>query len=156
MSKKNERFAKIINLKNRKARYNYEFIDLYKAGLSLKGTEIKSIREGKVTMGEAFCVFKNGELFVRNMHIAPYTQGTYANHDPLRERKLLLHKRELEKLKDKAEEKGLTIVPVRLFLNDRGLAKLEIALAKGKKLHDKRDSIKDKDTKRELKELRLS
>lgn len=156
MSKKNERFAKIINLKNRKARYNYEFIDLYKAGLSLKGTEIKSIREGKVTMGEAFCVFKNGELFVRNMHIAPYTQGTYANHDPLRERKLLLHKRELEKLKDKAEEKGLTIVPVRLFVNDRGLAKLEIALAKGKKLHDKRDSIKDKDTKRELKELRLS
>lgn len=155
MAKQNDRFQKIINIKNRKARYNYEWLDQYKAGMSLKGTEIKSIREGKVNLSEAFCVFKQGELYVRNMHITPYAQGTYANHDPMRERKLLLHKREMEKLKEKMEEKGLTIVPIRLFLNDRGLAKLEIALAKGKKLHDKRQSIKEKDSKRELKQIKV-
>lgn len=155
MAKKNERFAQIVNIKNRKARYNFEFIDTYKAGMVLQGSEIKSIRENKVNMGDAFCVFHKEELYVRNLHITPYAQGAYANHEAMRERKLLLQRKELAKLKEKMEEKGLTIVPTRLFINDRGLAKLEIALARGKKLHDKRNSIKDKDTKRELKELKL-
>ncbi|MEL6535163.1 MAG: SsrA-binding protein SmpB [Bacteroidota bacterium] len=155
MTQKKDRFQKIVNIKNRRARYNYEWLDTYKAGMSLRGTEIKSIREGKVNLGDAFCVFKEGELYVRNLHITPYSQGTYANHDAMRERKLLLQKKELGKLKEKSEEKGLTIVPTRLFINDRGLAKLEIALARGKKLHDKRDSLKEKDSKRELRELKM-
>jgi SsrA-binding protein len=116
----------------------------------LKGTEIKSIREGKVSLTEAFCFFRNGELFIKQMHIAPYVLATYYNHDAVRERKLLLSKKELNKLESKYEEKGLSIIPIRMFINDRGLAKLEIALARGKKIHDKRQNIKEKDAKRDL------
>ena len=139
-----------INIKNRRASYDYELTDTYTAGIQLTGTEIKSIRAGKASLNEAFCIFKKEELYVRNMHIAEYTKGNIYNHDPLRERKLLLKKRELSKLQSKIKEKGLTIIPTRLFISDRGFAKLDIALGKGKKSFDKRESIKQKDTKREL------
>jgi SsrA-binding protein len=147
---KPKRFEKFINIKNRKASFEYEFLDKYVAGIILKGTEIKSIREGKVSLTEAFCFFRNGELFIKQMHIAPYVLATYYNHDAVRERKLLLSKKELNKLESKYEEKGLSIIPIRMFINDRGLAKLEIALARGKKIHDKRQNIKEKDAKRDL------
>lgn len=149
MSKTNK-FEKRINIKNRKASFEFEFLDTYIAGMMLKGTEIKSIREGKASLTEAFCYFRNGELFVKQMHIAPYSMASAYNHEAVRDRKLLLSKKELDKLESKLEEKGLTIIPVRLFINDRGLAKLEIALGRGKKLHDKRQSIKEKDAKRDL------
>lgn len=155
MAKDKQRFSNTVNIKNRRASYEFSFIDKYTAGMQLQGTEIKSIREGKVTLSEAFCYFKNGELFVKQMHISPYTQGSHYNHVSDRERKLLLSKRELEKLEGKSQEKGLSIIPTRLFISDRGFAKLDIALAKGKKLHDKRDSIKDRDTKRELDRMRI-
>ncbi|AGA78338.1 SsrA-binding protein SmpB [Echinicola vietnamensis] len=148
--KKENRFSKIVNIKNRKASFEYEFLDKYVAGISLKGTEIKSIREGKVSLKEAFCYFKRGELFIKQMHISPYTQAAHFNHDAVRERKLLLNRKELDKLESKLTEKGLAIIPVRIFINDRGLAKVEIALGRGKKLHDKRQDIKKKDAKREL------
>lgn len=138
---------------NRRAKYEYVFIDEYTAGLQLQGTEIKSIRNKDVSIAEGYCTFKGDELFVLNMHIAHYEQGTYNNHEPKRERKLLLNKNELKKLKAKLKDKGLTIIPTRLFISDNGHAKLNIALAKGKKIHDKRDSIKDKDTKREMDRL---
>ncbi|MEM6361084.1 MAG: SsrA-binding protein SmpB [Bacteroidota bacterium] len=150
MTKEKSRFSNNINIKNRKASYEYEFVDTYEAGIVLKGTEIKSIREGKVTLQDGYCFFEKGELFSKGINIAPYEQGSFYNHDPLRERKLLLHKQELEKLEKKSQEKGLTIIPVKLFLNAKGFAKLFIALAKGKKLHDKRDSLKEKDMKREI------
>ncbi len=149
MAKEKERFSNNIQIKNRRASFEYQFIETHIAGIMLFGTEIKSIREGKANLQDAFCVFVNEELWVRQMHISPYTQGTHYNHDLTRERKLLMNKRELKKLMGK-QEKGLTIIPIRLFINERGLAKLEIALAKGKKLHDKRDDIKEKDVKREL------
>ncbi|MFA0960458.1 SsrA-binding protein SmpB [Roseivirga sp. BDSF3-8] len=154
MAKDKSKFSNNISIRNRQARYEYEFLDVYIAGMSLKGTEIKSIRMGKVNLSSAFCVFHNDELFVRDLHITPYELGTHENHDAKRERKLLLQRRELNKLKTKLEEKGLTIVPSKLFINDRGLAKLEIALARGKKLHDKRQSIKEKDQKREMSRIR--
>lgn len=144
------RFSNNINIRNKKASFEFEFIDTYNAGIMLRGTEIKSIREGKASLQEAYCYFKNDGLYVKAMNITEYAQGTYANHDPVRERKLLLNKSELEKLKTKSEEKGLTIIPYRLYLTDTGLAKMEIALARGKKIHDKRDSIKEKDLKREM------
>lgn len=144
------KFEKRINIKNRKASFEFEFLDTYVAGIMLKGTEIKSIREGKASLTEAFCYFRNGELFIKQMHIAPYSMANVYNHEAVRDRKLLLSKKELDKLESKFEEKGLTIIPVRLFVNDRGLAKLEIALGRGKKLHDKRQSIKEKDAKRDL------
>lgn len=150
-----DRFKNNINIKNRKARYEYHFLDKYIAGIQLTGTEIKSIREGKVNLQEGYCYLKDGELFIKNMHISPYKQGTHYNHEPARERKLLLKKKELRKLETKGTEKGLTIVPTRMFINDRGLAKLEIALAKGKKLYDKREDIKKKDVKRELERMRI-
>jgi SsrA-binding protein len=147
---KTSKFQKSINIKNKKASFEFEFIDKYVAGLVLKGTEIKSLREGKASLTEAFCFFRNGELFIRQMHIAPYSFAASYNHDPVRERKLLLSKKELDKLESKFQEKGLSIIPVRLFINDRGLAKMEIALGRGKKLHDKRQDIKNKDAKRDL------
>lgn len=150
-----QRFANQININNRKARFEYELIDKYVAGMQLKGTEIKSIREGKVTLNEAYCYFNKGELFVKQMHISPYAQGTHYNHVEDRERKLLLQKRELGKLETKSTEKGMSIVPTKLFINSRGFAKLEVALAKGKKLHDKRDSIKEKDIKRDLARMKF-
>lgn len=121
----------------------------------LKGTEIKSIKEGKVNLQDGYCYFNNGELFVKGISISPYTQGTHYNHEAARERKLLLKRSELKKLEGKVEEKGLTLVPVRLFINDRGFAKLEIALGRGKKLHDKRDSIRERDVRRELSRIKL-
>lgn len=153
---KPKKFDKIINIKNKKAGYQFEFIDKYTAGMVLKGTEIKSIREGKVSLTEAFCIFLRGELFVRQMHIAPYSMASAYNHEAIRDRKLLLSKKELEKLQTKSAEKGLTMIPVRIFINDRGLAKMEIALGRGKKLHDKRQDIKEKDAKREIQRMALN
>jgi SsrA-binding protein len=152
---KTNRFEKTINIKNKKASFEYEFIDKYIAGITLRGTEIKSLREGKASLTEAYCYFRKGELFIKQMHIAPYSLTVYYNHDPVRERKLLLNRQELNKLESKFSEKGLSIVPVRVFINDRGLAKVEIALAKGKKTHDKRQSIKEKDAKRDLQRMVL-
>jgi len=150
MGKDKQRFARTVNIKNRKAGYEFEFLDKYVAGMQLMGTEIKSIRESLVNMQDAFCYFNNDQLFVKQLHIAPYAQGTHYNHVSDRERKLLLNKRELSKLSEKSKEKGLSIIPTRLFITDRGFAKLEIILGRGKKLHDKRDSIKEKDIKRDL------
>ncbi len=138
-----------INIRNKKASFEYSFIDKYVAGLQLTGTEIKSIREGKSTINDAFCVFINDELFIRNMHIAHYFNGTYNNVEEKRDRKLLLNKPELNKLGSKLKNQGLTIIPIRLFINEKEYAKLEIALAKGKKLYDKRDDIKKKDIEQE-------
>ncbi|NOY46768.1 MAG: SsrA-binding protein SmpB [Chlorobi bacterium] len=142
---------KNINIKNKKARFEYEIIDKYTAGIVLTGTEIKSIRQSKASIAESFCEFnEQGELFVINMSIEEYAYGNYSNHRPKAERKLLLNKRELRKLEKEVKNTGLTIVPLRLFINEKGFAKLEIALAKGKKLYDKRESIKDRDNKRDL------
>jgi SsrA-binding protein len=143
------KLQKTVNIKNKKASFEYFFLDEYTAGMVLTGTEIKSIREAKVSMADAYCIFHRGELFVKNLNISKYDNGTYYNHDPLRERKLLLSRKELRKLESKLTDKGLTIIPTRLFINDRGLAKIDIALAKGKKLYDKRESIKEKDIKRD-------
>ena len=147
------RFSNSINIKNRQASYEYELLDKFIAGMVLKGTEIKSIKEGKVNLQDGYCYFNNGELYVRGINITPYAQGTYYNHEPARERKLLMKRSELRKIEGKISEKGFALVPVRLFINDRGYAKLELALGRGKKLHDKRESIKERDAKRELSRL---
>lgn len=139
-----------IRIKNKKAFYEYFIEDKYVAGIQLQGTEIKSIREGKVSLAESYCTFKGNELFVINMHITEYQYGTHYNHEPKRDRKLLLTKRELKKLSIKINERGFTLVPTYLFINEKGLAKLEIAVARGKKLYDKRETIRQKDTKRDL------
>ena len=154
MAKQNVSFSKNVNIVNRKAKFEYEFLEKFIAGLVLKGTEIKSIRESKASLQHAYCLIKDNEIFVRDLHISPYSQAAHYNHDPVRERKLLLSKREIRKLSVKSKEKGLTIIPTRLFINDRGYAKLEIALAKGKKIHDKRRDIKERDQKRELDRMR--
>lgn len=137
------------NIENRRAKFDYQFLEKLVAGLVLTGTEIKSIREGKAALVDSYCYFRNNELFIRNMHIAEYSEGTHYNHEPNRERKLLLSKPELNKMQKKLKDQGLTIVPIRLFISDSGYAKLEIALAKGKKEFDKRESIKKRDTERE-------
>lgn len=148
---------KNINIKNKKARFEYELLDKYMAGIVLAGTEIKSIRYGKASISESFCEFNDqGELFVINMQIDEYSHASHFNHKPKAERKLLLNKRELKKLHKEVKASGLTIVPLTLFINDRGLAKLQIALAKGKKLYDKRDTIKDRDNKRNLDRIKKS
>ena len=139
-----------INIKNRKAKFQYEILDKYVAGIKLAGTEIKAIREGKADIAESFCEFHRGELYVINMHVDEYSHATHFNHNPKSERKLLLNKQELRKLEKQINQSGLTIIPLRLFINDRGLAKLEIALCKGKKTHDKRETIKDRENKRRL------
>ena len=136
-------------IKNKRGTYEYEFLDTFVAGIMLNGTEVKSVRQGKVNMIDAFCFFRQNDLYIRGLNIAQYSHGSDNNHDPLRIRKLLLTKRELKKLSAKVKERGLTVIPVRMFFNERGLCKIEIALAKGKKAFDKRDSIKDRDTKRE-------
>ena len=142
---------KTINIQNKKARFNYEILDKYTAGIVLTGTEIKSIRTSKASIAESFCEFNDKEeLFIINMTIEEYLYGTYYNHKPKAERKLLLNRKELKKLKKEVSTKGLTIVPLKLFINDNGFAKLDIALAKGKKVHDKRETIKDRDNKRNL------
>jgi SsrA-binding protein len=139
-----------VNIKNKKASFEYELIERLVAGIQLTGTEIKSIRGGKVSMNDSYCQFHNGELFVKNIHISEYELGNINNHPAKRDRKLLLSKRELQKLERKLKESGNTIVPTRMFINERGLAKLEIALAKGKKVYDKRETLKQKDSQREM------
>lgn len=139
-----------INIKNKRASFDYEFIDTYTAGIVLTGTEIKSIRLGKASLVDTYCYFVNGELWVKNMHIAEYFYGSWGNHAVRRERKLLLQRSELRALARDAQNPGYTIVPVRLFINEKGLAKLVIALAKGKKEYDKRQTLKEKEDKREL------
>ncbi len=152
---KKDRFSNSINIRNKQASYEYELLDKYVAGMVLQGTEIKSIREGKVVLKDGYCAFHRGELFVYNIHISQYAQGTHFNHTITRQRKLLLNKTELVKIEKKLSTKGLTLIPTRLFLSSRGFAKLEIALGKGKKLHDKRDSIKEKDVKRDLERIKF-
>ncbi|MFY0714033.1 SsrA-binding protein SmpB [Seonamhaeicola sp. NFXS20] len=142
---------KNINILNKKARFQYEILDKYTAGIVLTGTEIKSIRSGKASIAESFCEFNDrNELFVVNMTIEEYSHGTYYNHKPKATRKLLLNKRELKKLQKEVQNTGLTIIPLKLFINEKGYAKLNIALARGKKLYDKRETIKDRDNKRNL------
>lgn len=148
---------KTVNIQNKKARFLYEILDKYTAGIVLTGTEIKSIRSSKASIAESFCEFNDkGELFVINMTVEEYAFGNYYNHRPKAERKLLLNKRELKKLLKEVQASGLTIIPLRLFINDKGLAKLDIALAKGKKLFDKRETIKDRDNKRDLDRIKKS
>ncbi|MBE9467563.1 MAG: SsrA-binding protein SmpB [Bacteroidetes bacterium] len=142
--------ASSINIKNKKATFQYELIDKYTAGIQLTGTEIKSIRAGRASLVDSYCSFYNNELWVKAMHISEYTFGSYNNHDPIRERKLLLNRKELKKLNKKIKEKGLSIIPIRLFIDNRGYAKLKIALARGKNSYDKRQSLKQKDMKREI------
>jgi SsrA-binding protein len=143
-----------IVIKNKKASHDYEFLEKFIAGIKLSGTEIKSIREGKATLADSYCVFRDGELFIKGMHIAEYWWGNLNNHDPLRERKLLLTKRELRKMDRKIKESGLTIIVIKVFINDRGLAKAEIAISKGKKEYDKRETLKRRDSDRELDRFR--
>lgn len=142
--------ASNIKIKNRKVSFEYELIERYIAGIQLVGTEIKSIRGGKANLTESYCQFYGGELFVKNLHISEYEMGTCNNHEARRDRKLLLNRKELTKLEKKVKESGLTIVCTKLFITDRGLAKLEIALARGKKTYDKRESLKQKDSQREM------
>ena len=140
-----------IDIKNKRARFDYEMLETYVAGIVLSGTEIKSIREGKASIAESFCEFNDqDELFVINMQVDPYSHGTHYNHQPKAARKLLLQKQELRKLRKAVKTSGNTIVPLNLFINERGLAKLKIALARGKKLYDKRETIRERDTKRQL------
>jgi len=139
-----------INIKNKRASFDYEFIEKFTAGIMLTGTEIKSIRAGKVNLTDSFCYFVNEELWIRGMHISEYKFGTYYNHIEKRERKLLLNRKELNKIERKTKESGLTIVPVRLFINEKGYAKLVIAIGRGKKTYDKRESLKSKDAKRDM------
>lgn len=141
---------KTINILNKRAKFDYEILDKYTAGIVLTGTEIKSIRLGKASIAESFCEFNNHELFVINATIEEYLYGTHYNHKAKSERKLLLNKKELKKLEKDSDNKGLTIVPLRLFTNEKGLAKLEIALCRGKKNYDKRETLKEKDTQRDL------
>lgn len=139
-----------VNIRNKRASHDYEFLETYSAGIVLTGTEIKSIRAGKASLVDSFCYFHRGELFIKGMHVAEYWWGSYNNHDPRRDRKLLLQRKELSKLLRKSQEKGLTIIAYRLYINEKGLAKVEIALAKGKKEYDKRETLKLKDAKREM------
>jgi SsrA-binding protein len=139
-----------VNIQNKKARFEYELIDIYTAGMQLLGTEIKSIRQGKASIAEAYCYMKGGELWIKNMHIAEYAFGNINNHDPIRERKLLLNKHELLKIEKKLKDQGMTIVPLKVFLTGKGLAKIDVAVARGKKLHDKRQSLKEKEIKRDI------
>lgn len=141
----------MAELKNRQAYYDY-FIDVkYDAGIVLLGTEVKSLRQGKASFNDSYCIIHKGEIWVKSLHIAEYSHGTVNNHEPLRDRKLLLEKREIRKIEAKLKEKGYTLVPLRIYFNEKNLAKMEIGLARGKKQHDKRDSIRQKDAEREMK-----
>ena len=148
------RAASDIIIRNKKASHDYEFLEKYTAGIKLTGTEIKSIRAGKATLTDSFCLFRDRELFIKGMHISEYWWGNLNNHDPLRERKLLLKARELRKIERKVKESGLTVIVIKVFINERGLAKAEIAVSKGKKEYDKRETLKRKDTERELDRMR--
>lgn len=140
-----------MEIKNRQAYFDYFIDDKFIAGLVLTGTEVKSLRAGKASFNDSYCFFNKGELWLRSLHIAEYAFGTINNHDPLRERKLLLSKRELKKIETKLKEKGYTLVPLRIFFNEKSLAKIELGLGKGKKVHDKRETIKQRDSDREIK-----
>lgn len=142
--------AEDIKIRNKKASFEYFLLEKFICGICLKGTEIKSIREGKANLVDSYCLFNNNELFVKSLHISEYSFGTCNNHEPKRDRKLLLNKRELRKIQNKLKDQGITIIPTLLFVNEKGLAKLEIAVAKGKKLYDKRETLKQKDTQREI------
>ena len=139
-----------INIRNKRASFDYELLDLYQAGLVLTGTEIKSIRLGKASLVDTFCFFNNGELWVKNMYIAEYFYGTYNNHSARRDRKLLLSRKELQKMQRLTKESGFCIIPIKLYISDKGLAKLSVAIAKGKKMYDKRESIKEREDKRNM------
>ncbi len=154
MAKKKKQSEYAIDIPNKRASFEYRFLEVVEAGIMLQGTEVKSIRQGKVNLRDAYCVFKKDELWVRSLFIAEYENGNYANHEARRPRKLLLKRQELKKLHKRAKERGLTIVPTRLYMNERGLVKVEIALAQGKKYFDKRESIKKKDQKRDLERLK--
>jgi len=140
-----------MEIRNKSAYHDYFFDDKYNAGLVLAGTEVKSIREGKVSFADSFCIFQKGELWVKNLHIAEYRFGTTNNHIAVHDRKLLLTNKELRKLESKIKEKGFTIIPLRIYFNEKGLAKMEIGLGRGKKLYDKRETIKQRDTERDMK-----
>lgn len=141
----------MAELKNKQAYHEY-FIDTkYEAGMVLLGTEVKSLREGKASFNDSYCLVQKGEIWVKSLHIAEYSHGTVNNHDPVRDRKLLLEKREIKKIESRLKEKGYTLVPLRIFFSSKGLAKMEIGLARGKKMHDKRETIKRKDVEREMK-----
>lgn len=143
----------MAEIRNRQAYYEYFIDDKFDAGMVLTGTEVKSLRAGKASFNDAYCYVNKGELYIKSLHIAEYSHGTMNNHDPLRERKLLLNKRELKKIESKIKEKGITVVPLRIFFSEKGLAKIEIGLGKGKKLYDKRETIKQRDTQREMKKF---
>ncbi|MEE0911301.1 MAG: SsrA-binding protein SmpB [Paludibacteraceae bacterium] len=145
-----EKLKNSVLIRNKRASFDYELVDFYKAGIVLVGTEIKSIRLGKASLVDTFCFFNNGELWVKNMNISEYFYGTYNNHLPRRDRKLLLSKKELLKIRRQTKDTGFTVVPTKLFINEKGLAKLEIAVAKGKKSYDKRDALKENDDKRNM------
>ena len=139
-----------VNIRNKRATFDYEVLDTFTAGMVLTGTEIKSLRAGKAGLTDSYCIFDRGELWAKNVYIAEYFYGTYNNHNAHRDRKLLLTRRELRSLQNSSKEPGLTIVPLRLFINEKGLAKLDIALCKGKKQYDKRDTMKDKEDQRAM------
>lgn len=145
-----------IKIKNKKARFEYEILERYTAGIVLRGTEIKAIREGKASIAESYCEFSNQELFVINMTVQEYSHASHFNHNPKNERKLLLNRNELKKLEKEVKNTGLTIIPLLLYTNDKGLAKLDIALCRGKKQYDKRESIKDRDSKKKLDRIKKS
>lgn len=145
--------AQQVNIKNKKAYFNYEIGDTYTAGLVLTGTEIKSIRDGKASLTDSYCIVENGEIWVKNMHISEYFYGSYNNHSVKRDRKLLLNKKEILKIEKASEEPGYTIVPLRIFINDRGYAKLMIGIGRGKKQYDKRQSIKEREDKRNIERI---
>lgn len=140
-----------MEIKNRSASFEYFFDARYEAGIMLTGTEVKSLREGKASFNDSYCIIHKGEVWIKSLYIAEYSHGTVNNHDPVRDRKLLLQKREIKKIEGKLKEKGYTIIPLRIFFNEKKLAKVEIGLGKGKKLHDKRESIKQRDVEREMK-----
>lgn len=142
--------AEQVNIKNKKARFNYEISDTFTAGMVLTGTEIKSIREGKANLTDSYCMVENGEIWVKGMHVSEYFYGSYNNHTVKRDRKLLLNRKEIAKLAKAAEEPGYTIVPMRIFINDRGFAKMVIGVGRGKKQYDKRQSIKEREDKRNI------
>ncbi len=146
---------KNIEIKNRKAKFEYEWIETFTAGMVLLGTEIKALRQGRGSIVEAYCFLNRGELFIKNMNIGEYSHGNINNHDPVRERKLLLSKRELQKIERALKDTGITVIPTKMFISERGLAKMNIAIAKGKKLYDKRQSVKERDVTRDLKRQKL-
>jgi len=140
-----------MEIRNRTATFEYFIEDRFDAGMVLTGTEVKALREGKASFNHSYCLMDHGELYIKGLHISPYSHGSYANHAPTRDRKLLLKKKEINKIVQKLKEKGYTIIPLKIYFSDRGFAKIQVGLGKGKKLHDKRETIKERETEREIK-----